>query len=328
MKDRIYSLDKLKAIAAILVCFQHSTNIIGISHEYILGLSKIAVPLFMMITGFMYIDTVNKNHEKKQLVKFFKIGIEMFVIWFCIDALISILKGNFLNFVQSLISFDSIAHFLLCNDPIIADHSWYIWSMIYVLAFYAIVSPIKKNFILQLIIVICSISAQLLLGKYSYILGSTHFDYFWARSAWTVSFTYFTIGIWVRKYIINKQISSINIYLCIFFSIILYTVEFLYLRSLNIKNPGYMFSIILLSTSVFIFCLYLKQNKPSFLSNIGIQYSLYIYILHPLFVRIEAKYVDLHSVGSYIGFITVVCLSLFLAIIYEKIKLYILKIKW
>lgn len=320
MKERIYSLDELKTVAAILVCFQHSALVKGLPHEYVLGLSKIAVPLFMMITGFMYRDTIYRNNGKKQIIKFLKIGIEMFAIWFTIDGLISIINGDFFIFLHSIVSLDNIIRFLLCNDPVIADHSWYIWAMLYVLIFYILIPKANDNFVLQLLLVVISIISQLLVGKYSFVLGSINSEYLWARSAWTVSFTYFTLGIWIRKYCKYEQLNLQNILLWMISSLIIYTIEFIYLQRVNVKGTGYMFSIILLSVSTFIYFLHLKRDKPTILSKIGTKYSLALYMLHPIFVRVETKFIDLHLEVAYVGFLLVTFFSLMLAIAYEKTK--------
>lgn len=68
-KKRIYSLDALKAVAAFMVCYQHACGT-GYFSEYILLLCKVAVPVFILITGFMYRDTVQYGNVKKQIVKF------------------------------------------------------------------------------------------------------------------------------------------------------------------------------------------------------------------------------------------------------------------
>ena len=65
-KNRINSLDSLKAIAAFLVCYQHACGT-GFLANSLLSIAKIAVPLFIMITGYMYKDTVAVKREKNQI---------------------------------------------------------------------------------------------------------------------------------------------------------------------------------------------------------------------------------------------------------------------
>lgn len=67
IKPRSNSIDVLKGIAALLVCYQHAYGTYGIS-DYILAISRIAVPLFVMITGFFYYSSMagaTRKHIKK-----------------------------------------------------------------------------------------------------------------------------------------------------------------------------------------------------------------------------------------------------------------------
>ena len=69
IQHRSISIDALKGFAALLVCYQHAYGTYGIS-GYILAISRIAVPLFVMITGFYYCSIVDKHKEKVQIKKF------------------------------------------------------------------------------------------------------------------------------------------------------------------------------------------------------------------------------------------------------------------
>ena len=83
---RSNSIDVLKGIAALLVCYQHVYGTYGIS-DYILAISRIAVPLFVMITGFFYYSIVNKHREIIQIKKFTRIAVEMVLLYFFIDSI-------------------------------------------------------------------------------------------------------------------------------------------------------------------------------------------------------------------------------------------------
>lgn len=68
IKPRSNSIDVLKGIAALLVCYQHVYGTYGIS-DYILAISRIAVPLFVMITGFFLFNSkqTSRNHTDKKI---------------------------------------------------------------------------------------------------------------------------------------------------------------------------------------------------------------------------------------------------------------------
>lgn len=95
-KQRYASLDILKTVAAFMVCYQHSCGS-GTLSGYLLAVSRIAVPLFVMITAFFYQDTCKNRHEGKQILRFIKIALEMFVIYFIVD-----LGSDFLCLIHRL----------------------------------------------------------------------------------------------------------------------------------------------------------------------------------------------------------------------------------
>ena len=61
-------LDELRYIAAICVCFQHTLDGNGLS-GIVLVLSRIAVPVFFLISGFYFVPDIRK--VKKQIRKLF-----------------------------------------------------------------------------------------------------------------------------------------------------------------------------------------------------------------------------------------------------------------
>ena len=108
---RVYSLDALKAVAAFMVCYQHACGT-GYFSEYILLICKVAVPVFILITGFMYRDTVQHGNVKKQIVKFFVIAVEMELFWFLADSVYHFLKHDISAYLSRFINGKNIVNFV------------------------------------------------------------------------------------------------------------------------------------------------------------------------------------------------------------------------
>lgn len=143
-KKRLYGLDVLKACAAFLVCYQHACGT-GVVSGYLLAFSRIAVPIFILITGYMYKDVHEKKGEKKQIRKFFRIAVEMELLWFAIDSIYNFLKHNLRSYFLNFVLLDNINRFIWFNDPIAADHGWYMWALLYVLVICYTLPFVWKN---------------------------------------------------------------------------------------------------------------------------------------------------------------------------------------
>lgn len=64
-------VDILKALCAFLVVCIHAP-FPGIVGDYFTALSRVAVPIFFMITGYYYAYTVKQNKSINQIIKIFK----------------------------------------------------------------------------------------------------------------------------------------------------------------------------------------------------------------------------------------------------------------
>ncbi len=189
---RTNSVDSIKAIAAILVVVQHALGS-GEVMSLILTLARVAVPLFMIITGFFYSSVVKRKKQGKQIKKFVVIALTMTLIYFVLDFLTAVLKHDTVNFLSSMLSFDSVFRFVVFQDPVFADHAWYMWSMIIVLALVWLIPIIYKNKILHYPIIIAGALSTVIFGKYSIAFFGTDIPSFYTRTAWSVGFPYFLL---------------------------------------------------------------------------------------------------------------------------------------
>lgn len=319
-RTRINSLDSLKAIAAFFVCYQHASGN-GFLAECILSITKIAVPLFIMITGYMYKDTVARRHEKIQIKRYIRIAVEMGAFWFFVDTLYHLLKYDLLLYWKQFVDLNNLSRFLFFNDPVAADHAWYMWALIYVLVILQLIPRLSQKSILQTMMILFGLIAILLLGRYSFIFGKDY-PYYYIRNFLCEGIPFFLVGMKIRYLDENKRIPNYKVNIGIVtICLALQVLEFFILEK---TDPGVTSGIYImtpfLGTSLLTLFISLrelvKDSNP--LAVIGRKYSLFIYVVHPLFVRIEKKIIYMESVWQYAGVVAVIVASLLFAIVYSK----------
>lgn len=317
---RVHTLDVLKMIAAFFVCYQHACGT-GCFSEFFLSVSRTAVPIFVMITGYFYKGVVERKRESKQIKKILIIAIEMGALWLLIDSIYHFMKHDLISYWRQIVSFDSIKRFVLFNDPAIADHAWYLWALIYVLVLIVICPQLIRFQWLRWLTIICAYVLLLLFGQYSFIVGKS-FPYYYVRNAFLEVLPFFLVGTIIRELdekgrVPDNRRCCVIITICIVFQLI----EFLILKSVN---PEFYTGIGFLTMPTAVaFLLTALCNKKAIDSNsifavIGNKYSLFIYAIHPIFVRVEKKVIDMNSIYQYVGVVAVFVVSLLLGILYYK----------
>lgn len=283
---RLYSIDLLKMLCAILVIFIHVWTPY---RTYVLPITRCAVPCFFIISGYLVYSEnklIFKEHLQRSIKKIFKIFVWSTILFALIKFLLAF-KNNDFNFLQ----LSTLRDFILFNENPFGFHLWYINAYLYTLLI--IFFLLKKN---KLIYIYRTIPFLLLmdlcLGKYSLVLWNKEFPYTYMRNFLCVGIPYFSIGMLIKQY--KKQILKFNyLYLLTFCGIVLFSLgsmaEYKILVEFN-KNTvrDHYISSTFLAISLFLFFVLLKSNKSTSLSRLGEKYSLYIYIFHPLFIILFA----------------------------------------
>lgn len=327
--NRSNAIDVLKAVAALMVCYQHACGT-GIASEYLLSLARIAVPLFVMITGYFYMETVKLSKQKIQIKKFFKIAVGMFILYFCVDVLSNLTSHNLSNYLMSFINPQNIFNFFVFNDPIAADHSWYMWAMIYVLLIVWLMPFVWKNKVVRFIAIISVLLSVPLISKYYFLFSDTQPAMAVYRNFLIPVSAYFLIGITIRQYqdkiiCISKRIRCA---LCILSILLIFSEKYLLSRlDLDQLSGTYFFTSVF---AIMLFCLFLDMNvnnKYKRIAKFGRKYSLLFYVIHPIFVRVEVKLFNMQGYQQYIGFLMVaLCTYITVFLFYViKEKIYIRK---
>lgn len=279
---RIYNIDVLKFLLAVLVVFLHVHTPY---QEYIQPLTRCAVPCFFIISGYLiFADDKLKfeNKLKSGIIKIFRIFVWS-NLFFAMIRIFQAFKDNDFSFLN----FEAFAKFFLLNESPFGFHLWYIGAYLYTLI---IVLFLTKNnrlnyaywAILPLLIV------DLCFGKYSLVLWKKEFSYILVRNFICVGLPYFSIGMLIKH--LKEKVLCFN-YLQIFtlggviFLTSLMEKKLLVELNLNATRDNYISSTFL-AISLFLLFLSTKQTKVSILSALGEKDSLYIYIFHPLFMML------------------------------------------
>lgn len=321
---RLYNFDSLKMVCAILIIFLH---IHTPYQEYILPLTRCAVPCFFMISGFL-IYSEDKTYFEKRLKRGIK-RITGILIWstvvFMIVKFIFAIHDNDFSFLN----LRAFVDFILFNENPFGFHLWYIGAYLYTLIIVLVFSKNNKIEYIYWAIPILLLT-DLCLGKYSIVLLHREFPVIIVRIFLCVGIPYFSIGMFLsQKQECINQINQLRIFTLlgvIIFSILSMIENRILINiGMNATRDHYI-STTFLAISLFLLFTTYKQETPNLLSKMGEKDSLYIYIFHPLFIiffNIANKYLPsfLQSTYLYISPIVILITTILFCITLRKIHI-------
>lgn len=322
---RIYSIDTIKCIAAFLVVFLHAPIKCNIT-EYILVIARIAVPIFFLISGYLYENKINnKDKSIASIKKLAKLLLISYLIYIPFECFMYLYDEKSLNvFWSDLFSVSSIIFNLK-----IASHLWYIRALIYLEIFYLFVKD--KNRKLDYIIFPCIIYLVcLIFSKYSIVLFGKCMPveiYEPVTKFFGTAYVFFTIGIFIKKYINDKNENKKLIFLLIvgIFSV-MNLFEYMILERIE-KNIGTCNYLCTFFLSISMFCLFIfnpDYGKGSIFEKIGREHSLNIYIYHVIIMRLLNFIISKLGISMNLWNSTrtliIFIISIMFSIIYNNIK--------
>jgi surface polysaccharide O-acyltransferase-like enzyme len=319
---RTNSIDCLKAICAFLIVCIH-VPFPGEIGAYFTALTRIAVPIFFMITGYFYSDTAARHKEKQQIEKIFYLIVEANVLFFIWNIALNILRReNIVAYIRSIFTGKNIIEFLALNESPVAGHLWYLGAILYVLVIVLLVDKLNCRKLLYYLTPVLLI-ADLAFGKYSLLIFHREFPYILVRNFLCVGIPYFCIGTHIREKRCsetwNKKVLQI---LIVVFAITSLAERFALVNAeLNATRDHY------LSTTFLAICLFvyaLKSNRRNErVAVIGRKYSTWLYIIHPIFITAFSMVVGklgIKSIYRCVAPIVVYCAALIFLIILQKVK--------
>lgn len=302
--------DICKGFLCIFVIFLHCR----IRNDLIIlsQLFRIAVPFFIMISGFFSYKT-DKSIIKKRLGKLFKftmITILVYFIWNCVYY--PLIEMNYFEVLKSIfLNCKHILTILIFNrGTFICSIMYYFLMMIYVYLIFLKFDNFfyKSNFYLI-------IFTLLIIG-----LIMQYFDIQWYYVGnWLFTgLPFFGLGVYVAKckdkiikYSYNKII------LCIVLGIIFSALNVVLIK----KYVYYDFGNILLVVSLFCLCVKKSNNKKLHIFNyIGRYLSTYIFMIHLLLVNIFELIFSNNIISNAFAYLSSVFCSICLSFILSKMK--------
>ena len=193
-QSRAEQIDALKAVCAFLVVCIHAP-FPGKIGEYFTSLTRVAVPIFFMITGFYYMNVVQRGKRLSQIKKVFWLAVKSNLVFLGWDFIYKIVKGKqeLQIFFLDAFSLDSIARFFLYNDNKISSHLWYLSAVLYVLLIIWFIDRLELRKLLFCIVPFLLLG-DLVLGKYSLLRFNREIPYYYIRNYLFVGVPYFCIG--------------------------------------------------------------------------------------------------------------------------------------
>ncbi|AMX19770.1 Acyltransferase family protein [Acinetobacter pittii] len=312
---RNLSIDYLKLFLAFLVVLLHlnflSKNSPELSYVLVNGLFRLAVPLFLVITGYYFYNIDNKEKFKNWL---FRIGI-MYVIWMLIYSPFWFKFNNLIN--SFVVIF--FGYFVL----------WYLIGVLFSGAILYFLRNIRSNTLLFLALTLYIVGYCLQqLGNLHVFTGVIDKILNWhpiSRNFIFDCFTFLTLGFLIKKlnFDLKYKPSLIIVLISILMVILESRLNYIYISK---SEPlDHIISMLLTAPIIFLYVKNLKimgENK-----NLAL-FSTAIFLIHPLFILL---YSFIHDHGLlWIGLpieVFVIALSVvsgFILVILNKKLKYIL----
>lgn len=190
---RLHNIDSLKFLCAVLVIFLH---VYTPYQEYILPLTRCAVPCFLIISGYLfYTDDKMRlgEHLKRSINKIFQILLWSTLLFAAVKFLFAFKNDDF-----SFLNLKALGKFILLNENPFSFHLWYIGAYLYtlIIVFFS-VKYNKLKYIRWCVPFLLLL--DLCLGKYSLVIWHKEFPVIWVRNFLCVGVPYFFIGMSLRQ---------------------------------------------------------------------------------------------------------------------------------
>lgn len=317
--SRYVGLDILKCICAFLIVCIHCP-FPGVFGEYFVAISRIAVPVFFMITGFFYQSTVKRNREKQQIIKILVLTATANVLFFLWKGFLSFIsEGTVATYISETFTIKNIIKFLVFNDSPFNSHLWYLGAILYVLL---IVAVVRKLNLMRLFYILAPILliGDLILGKYSNLLFHREFSYIIVRNWLFVGIPYFLIGVWLSSNAdkLKETLTKGKLVFAMFFFFLTTLLEryFLVSMGLNTTRDHYL-STTLLAVAMFGFFLLYAKPEENIAARIGRQDSTWIYIIHPIIITVLGKIAGKIGIDSVYGVVRPIVVFFVTAIVVD-----------
>lgn len=311
-KNRNYCLDFVKGIACIFVVFMHCEfpGRLGILIQCV---SRFCVPFFFMVSGYFCYNEDTPINFGKKIKHIFWITCGATVLY----AVLALLCGDGINSV----TVKQIVYWLFFNQPIIiVGQMWFLFALLYDYILFAMIEKLKWQKLSKIYIFI-GIGAYIALAQGAYLLDITISNPIY-RNFLIEGFSLFSLGYWLHRDEKRFHLSNKILVIMIVVTTLLCPIERLLMGrdfGVNIITFPQVFSI-------FLYCIHNPQKgKNSWIMILGLKYSLYVYIFHPMvWHTLDEIYERMHVSGNilvmYLRPILCVAIAIMLSILFVNGK--------
>lgn len=315
IQTRNNGIDSLKGLCALLVIFLHVPSSL---QEYYMPLTRCAVPVFFIISGYFLYGNNIVLKIKRQLKR-----ISYILLWGSILYAFELLVLNHGSISSIIPTTQDLFNFACFNENPYCPHLWYLSAYIYVLVIILAIEKLNlwKIFFISIPFLL---AVDLCFGKYSIVLWNREFDWLYVRNFLFVGLPYVLIGAYIRKF--ENKVKRISTMFTIGGVILFSTTSFverellIYLGANAIRE--HYISTTFMAVTLFLTFLNNKSYNNYKLSQFGRNDSLYIYVFHIMvstFLNIGIKHshlpwlIELYSIFAPI-FVLIVTLLFVMAL--------------
>lgn len=276
---RNHVLDAEKAVAAYMVVFLH-LHFPGVTGDIFNAAARFAVPFFFMISGYFCWRKDEKAGEripgKIRHTLFLCVAcFGFYIVW---EWILHIIEGKSpVLWLLELFEKENIRNFLYYNNT--TDIKWHLWFLPALLYCYILFFAVEKlraqkpaGFLIP-VLLLCHFymeEAAVFTGKEYRVMEFRNYLY--------TGFPFFMAGYWVhrRQEHLKKYLKSRAIYMGMILGLVLSVGEYFLLGQMELFGG----SVILTFSLFFLGIIKEGEKAPSFLSEIGVKYSFFIYLFH------------------------------------------------
>lgn len=274
-----YSLNVIKCLSIFaVICIHCGFYNLSLKGLIIDSLSRFAVPIFFLISGFFSYYENNDyavNKYKIRIIRLLKLYVIANLLYFIFYWII----GQFtsLNDIILLFNLHACFNYIMLNLTPVACHLWFISALLYCYILFFIIRKLNFNPNKLYVYIPLLLIGSLLLGEFSHFLGwSVPFEYY--RNFLFMGLPFFTLGYFIHD---NKEnfinvLSNSNLIFLMILGLLFTAFETIVVG----KNELYIGSIVF-AVCLFLWCVE-NPNRLDFKVSGWIGKNLYtlMYILH------------------------------------------------
>lgn len=302
MTNKNNCLNFLKGCACFGVLYMH-TSYDCLFSSMISCLSRFAVLVFFMISGYYCYDDdrvkIGKRMPRKvkHVTKLIVVSMSIYFLWQgVISNILFDNKIDLVGFISNCLTKENLLKLLLFNQPFFGGILWFIFALVYCYLIFWVVNKFnlyRASYILIPILIVVHIFTRGYIQYNGLVDESININ--WYRNFLFMGFPFFMLGNFIHKYekkiidiFSNKQLITL-----ICFGLALSCVE----RYVVVLELFW-------GTVIATFCMFVYAVKNSekkiipVIANIGENYSMQIYIAHPIVSTILFRFKEIVGIET------------------------------